>query len=245
MCTILTACGGANEQNRERFASRLVLSFSRTPASTLVVLVVALVSRTSAMAQTEVTMAVDPRLIDLGSAVTFRGFVPVDRAGEEVVIESRECDAGSWIVVRRERSEAHGVWEATLNPLVTTRYRARWRASVTRVVVVATRPLLRFEQETRNRFSILVIANRFFGGSRGRLERFERSRSRWILARHVTLSRRTLSGQSAPRRAGWAYSGATFLSRLPVGARVRFVLPGRQAAPCYVGTTSLQLTVRR
>lgn len=213
------------------------LRLSRTRAFMFFAVVVAVVSATSASAQPELTMVVDPRLIDLGSPVRFRGFVPGDRVGEEVVVESRECDASSWIVVRRERSAARGEWGAVLNPFVTTRYRARWKASVTDVSVVAARPLLRFEQEARYRFSILIIAARFFTGARGRVERFDRSRSRWALARNVTLERR--SGRN------WAYSGATFTSRLPVGSRVRFVLPGRQAAPCYVRSASLQLTVRR
>lgn len=188
-------------------------------------------------AEAPVTIVADRRIAD--QPVLLSGNIAAQREGEEVVIETKECGAPGWVPYRREQTDARGAWHTSVTPAIRTSYRARWRDARTPAVEVLTRPAVRFEQESRRRYSVWMFALRFFGGAKGRMERFDRSRGAWVLVRRVTLER-----QSAPRGAPWAYSGAEFSARVAVGALVRFVLPRDQARPCYLAGYSVQFNVR-
>jgi len=192
---------------------------------------------TAAAADPPVTLVADRVIAD--APVLLSGTVASAREGEEVVVEARECGAPSWVVFRREHTDARGAWHTSVSPGIRTSYRARWKEARTPAVEILTRPGVRFDQKGPNRFSVWTIAYRFFRGAKGRVERFDRSRGGWVLVRRVTLSRR-----SAPRGASFAYSGAEFSARIRKGALVRFVLPRDQAGPCYLAGYSVQFNVR-
>jgi hypothetical protein len=199
---------------------------------------VALIAATAASAAAPpVTLVADRRIAD--APVLLSGMVASASPDEEVVLERKECGAPSWVVFRREHTDARGAWHTSVSPGIRTGYRARWRNAATPAVEILTRPGVRFEQESRNRFSVWTIAYRFFAGAKGRLERFDRARGAWVLVRRVTLSRR-----SAPRGASFAYSGAEFSAQVRPGTLVRFVLPRDQAGPCYLAGHSVQFNVR-
>ena len=202
---------------------------------------IGLAAATAAVAaEAPLTLIIEPRVAPIGAQrVSLSGSLLSGRAGQEIAIEAKECGAPAFVVVRRERTEAGGAWHTEMLPAVKTSYRAVWRNARTPAIEVLRRPLVRLEQEDANRFSVLIVAMRFFRGAKGRLERFERATGSWILVRRVTLSRR-----SAPRGASWAYTGADFTSNVRRGALVRFVLPRDQAAPCYLAGHSVQFNVR-
>lgn len=207
------------------------------------VVLAALAAAGSALAaERALVMSAEPRVIAFasgGPALTLSGRLTNGRDGELIEIEAKECGATEWRLVATDKTAGGGSWHAGAGPTLRTAYRARWRDAVTEPVDILVRPGVRLDQRSRTRFSALMIASRFFRGARGRFERFDRARGRWVLVRRVTLSR-----QSAPRGAPWAYSGADFVARVPVRSLVRFVLPNDQTGPCYLAGHSIQFNVR-
>jgi hypothetical protein len=189
-----------------------------------------------------VTLSVSPRVVSFASGqnssvVLLTGSVASGRANEDLMIEVRDCGLRSFVPLRRAHTDQAGAFHEPDAPAISRTYRVRAGAAVSAPVSVQVRPGVRFEQDGPSRYSAGTIALRFFNGAKGRFERFNRSTGRWVLVRRVTLLR-----QSAPRGAGWAYSGANFRARVPKGTLVRFVLPRDQAKPCYLAGYSVIFT---
>jgi hypothetical protein len=196
----------------------------------------------AAAAEPQVTLSVSPRVVSFASGqnssvVLLTGSVASGRANEDLMIEVRDCGLSSFVPLRRAHTDQAGAFHEPDAPAISRTYRVRAGSAVSAPVSVQVRPAVRFEQDGPSRYSAGTIALRFFNGAKGRFERFNRSRGRWVLVRRVTLRR-----QSAPRGAGWAYSGANFTARVPKGTLVRFVLPRDQAKPCYLAGYSLIFT---
>jgi hypothetical protein len=200
------------------------------------------IATSAVAAEAPLTLTVEPRIVTFASQqsnIVLSGTLLSGRAGEEVVIEAQECGVRGFVPVRREQTGPGGAWHTSFAPVIKTTYRARWGTTRTPAVDVLVRPAVRFDQGSPNRFSVYTVAYRFFNGAKGRLERFDSARGRWLLVRRVTLRR-----GSAPRGASWAYSGADFTARLARGTLVRFVVPRDQVGPCYLAGHSLQFNVR-
>jgi hypothetical protein len=201
-------------------------------------------SAAAAAAEPQVTLAVSPRVVTFAfganSLVLLTGSVASGRANEDLTIEVRDCGWRSFVPLRTAHTDRAGAFHEPDAPAISRSYRVRAGNAVSAPVAVQVRPAVRFEQEGPSRYSAGTIALRFFDGAKGQFERFNRSTGRWSLVRRVTLRR-----QSAPRGAGWAYSGAAFRARVPKGTLVRFVLPRDQARPCYLAGYSLQFNTTR
>ena len=207
-----------------------------------VVLVALAVAGSAVAAEQTLVMSAEPRVVGFASgtqALTLTGRLTSGRQGETIEIEAKECGSDTWRLVATDRTIAGGGWHAGAVPTLRTTYRARWRDTVSEAVDILVRPGVRLDQRSRTRYSATMIASRFFRGAKGRFERFDRARGAWVLVRRVTLSR-----QSAPRGAPWAYSGADFVARVPVRSLVRFVLPNDQTGECYLAGHSIQFNVR-
>jgi hypothetical protein len=174
-------------------------------------------------AATPPTLTADPLITGY---TTLFGTVPGAGANEEVVIEAKECGARSYLFVERTHTNASGAYRTERGVALRTSFRARARGAVSRPVTVQTRPGVRFEHEGGRRYNVWIIASRFFDGRRGRLERFDSTRRRWVLVKRVLIRR-----QSNP---GHAQTGARFTAPAKRGWLVRFVLPRDQARPCYL-----------
>jgi hypothetical protein len=170
------------------------------------------------------------------SGIILSGNVPGASAEEEVVIEGKECGRSSFVRLHAGHTDASGAFHERLAPLQLTTYRARARGEVSTTVTVRARPAIRLAHVQGKRFYVWMLAMRFFDGAKGRLERFDRARSRWVLVRRVTLRR-----QSGPTM---ARSGANFSAPVRRGWVTRFVLPRDQSGPCYLAGYSLLVTVR-
>jgi hypothetical protein len=189
-----------------------------------IVALLALVAATVAVAAaTPPTLSADPLIT---SYTALFGTVPGAAANQEVVIEAKECGASSYVHVQRTRTNASGAFRLEQPVAIRTSFRARARGTVSAAVTVQTRPGVRFEHEGGRRYNVWIIARRFFDGRRGRLERFDSARQRWVLVKRVTIRR-----QSNP---GHAQTGARFTAPAKKGWTVRFVLPRDQARPCYL-----------
>lgn len=193
----------------------------------------------AAAAEPDVTLAVSPRVVTFAgqnnSVVLLTGSIASGRANEDLMIEVRDCGLRSFVPLRGAHTDRGGAFHEPDAPPISRAYRVRAGNAISAPVSVQVRPAVRFEQDGPSRYSAGTIALRFFNGARGRFERFNKSTGRWTLVRRVTLRR-----QSAPRGAGWAYSGAAFRARVPKGTLVRFVLPRDQVRPCYLAGHSLQ-----
>lgn len=191
-------------------------------------------------AEPEVTLSVNPRVVtfasgsESNSVVLLTGSVASGRENQDLMIEVRDCGSRSFVPLRAAHTDRGGGFHEPDAPAISRSYRVRTGSAVSPAVAVQVRPAIRFEQDGPSRYSVSTIALRFFDGARGRFERFNRATGRWALVRRVTLRR-----QSAPRGAGWAYSGTAFRARVPKGTLVRFVLPRDQARPCYLAGYSL------
>jgi hypothetical protein len=196
-------------------------------------------------AEPQITLTVNPRVVTFASGennsvVLLTGSVASGRANEDLMIEVRDCGSSSFVPMRGAHTDRGGAFHEPDAPAISRTYRIRAGSAVSAPVAVQVRPAIRFVQTGPARYSVGTIALRFFRGAKGRFERFNRSTGKWSLVRRVTLQR-----QSAPRGAGWAYSGAEFRARVPKGTLVRFVLPRDQARPCYLAGYSLIFNTSR
>jgi hypothetical protein len=199
----------------------------------------------AAAAEPQVTLTLNPRVVTFGasdarSVVLLTGSVASRRANEDLMIEVKDCGSSSFVPFRAAHTDNSGSYHEPDAPPISRSYRVRAGNAVSQAVDVQVRPAIRFDQLGPSRYGVTTIALRFFRGARGRFERFNRATGKWVLVRRVTLQR-----QSAPRGAGWAYSGARFRARVPRGTLVRFVLPRDQARPCYLAGFSIIFTTSR
>jgi hypothetical protein len=187
------------------------------------------------------TLTVDKPIVTLAtstevSTVLLAGSVPGARANEDFWIEHKECGRSSYVRARPGHTDASGRFHEPFSPLMLTSYRVRWQETVSNAVTVRARPAIRFGHLGGNRFDVWILAMRFFDGKKGRLERFDAARSRWVLVKRATLRR-----QSGPTM---ARSGARFTAPVRRGWLVRFVLPRDQVGACYLAGISLLVRVR-
>jgi hypothetical protein len=163
------------------------------------------------------------------AVVTYRddphiqGRVAGARMGTVVLLQRRECGRTEWEEFSRAITNDQGQWQAFTTLLKTTDVRARQGTTTSDVLRVTVRPWLSLTQRG-NRWTVSVMANDYFRGSRARLERFDRASGRWVLAKLVRLDR--------------AYSQSvgtvTFRARRGTNMRASFAKPNA----CYAGAVS-------
>lgn len=204
----------------------------------LVVCLALALAAAAAAAAPQVTLTVNPRVVTFAagsnSQVLLTGSVASGRANEDLMVEVKDCGSSSFVPLRGSHTHAGGEFHEPDAPPISRVYRVRHGDARSAEIGVLVRPALRFEQDGPSRYAVSTIALRFFRGAKGRFERFNRATGRWVLVRRVTLRR-----ESAPRGAGWAYSGARFRARVPRGTTVRFVLPRDQTGACYLAGFSI------
>lgn len=192
-----------------------------------------------------VTLTVRPTIVlgtEYGSATAF-GAVSSGRIGEHVQLERRECrqsafrvDSGPAFVGETSTDGTYG-GEAWFT--VNTSVRARWKEKdiVSEVVEVKRRPTVQLRQRFGGRFELVVWAVGYFEGKRARIDRW--NGQRWIVLRRVTL-KRGIAGIGE----GVVGSEAEARMRVGKGTRLRAVLPGDQARPCYIEGVSRIIAAR-
>jgi hypothetical protein len=194
----------------------------------------AAVTGTSAGGATEhVTLTVRPTIVlgtEFGKASVF-GHVSSGRAGEQVVLERRECGQSAFRAnsgpAFAGTTSAGGAYGGEAWFPINTAVRARWMEKdvVSDVVEVKRRPSVQLRQRGGIRLEVVVWALRYFEGKRVRIERW--NGRRWIVARRATLER----GIAGTDVVG---SEAEVRAKVARGTRLRAVFPGDQARPCYV-----------
>ena len=152
-----------------------------------------------------------------------QGRVAGAKMGTVVFLERKECGRTAWEEFSRAITNDQGQWQVFTTLLKTTDVRARHGSTTSDVLRITVRPWVSLTQRG-NRWTVSVMANDYFRGTRARLERFDRASGRWVLAKLVRLDR--------------AYSQSvgtvTFRARRGTNMRASFAKPNA----CYAGAVS-------
>lgn len=185
-----------------------------------------------------VTLQASPLIAGWGMPITLSGSVVAGRADENVDIEERACGSTiGWRKVAGAHTEPGGGWRMDWGIGITVSLRATWRGNTSNVVTVRARPGVIIRQKTTTRFGIDVVALKRLDGRRAVLERFDRSRGRFVAVRRFRLAQSTVAGVAI-------WHSTAVAARVPAGSLVRAVLPRAAAAPCYLAGYSNQLRTR-
>jgi hypothetical protein len=166
-----------------------------------------------------------------------RGRIEGAQTDDEVAIQARECGGSFFRLLFTTHVEPGGIFRGRVVPMIRTDYRAEWKGATSRPVTVQARPIMHLEQESRRRFSVDLIALRYFRHAPIEFRRYAANRSRWVLVKRVRYTEAGPAGTTL-------HTIYNFLSTLPRGTRVQAVLPRTYSAPCYLAGFSNELRVR-
>ena len=169
------------------------------------------------------TISASPEVVGVGVPFSLQGTVATRRAGEDVIVEGRECRDTFFRAFGGTQSHAGGSWTYAPNGgflRATTTFRARVGDAVSRTIVVRRRLNVSLHLKGRGRFEAIVVSEYVnLHRKRVRLERF--GGGRWTLVRTARLNR--LAGPSYRAR-------FTFRQR---GVQLRAVVTEALVRPCY------------
>ena len=183
----------------------------------------ALAATAGAAGKPTVTIFANAKVSGGDRIVLLNGAVSSHRAGEPVTIEADDCGPLSWRPAYRIRTAAQGGWASNGDTEINTRYRARWKKAVSRIIRVDARPqvILRTNEVG---FYVEVRALDFFNGRSAVLQRYDVEGRKWHDVARTTLHRAGSAAQLGVT-AGTFRSGAH--------GKLRAILPAGQAGPCY------------
>jgi hypothetical protein len=187
-----------------------------------------------AVASERVTIFARPTILDSGPITVF-GSVANGRAGEEVVIQARDCGSSFFRVFAGAETRDGGGYSTLMYPRVTTTMRAVWGDAASNQVTVQVRAsvsLLR--QRTGDGFRVAAGGIRSFWRKHVLVQ--ERRGSAWRTVKKVVLtdSVGTIAGAGSWTEAKFRLPGRK-------GTLIRAVLPLSQAKPCYLAGVSRTL----
>ena len=184
-----------------------------------------------------VTIAASPRVVRWAEPVTFTGSVASGRANETVELQERRCGSVvGWTKATETHTDGGGNWHLRWGTGITTTYRAVSGGATSAAVTVSARPSVTVKQTTRTQFYVGVRALKRFRSTTAVLERFDRSRGRWVTVKRVRMRDVGAAGITV----GMA---GRVNATLPPRTLVRAVFPRAAAAPCYLaGFSNLLLT---
>jgi hypothetical protein len=155
--------------------------------------------------------------------VLLAGAVSNHRPGEPVTIDADDCGPLSWRPAYRVRTATQGGWASNGDTDINTRYRARWKKAVSRIIRVDARPQVTLRTNGVG-FFVEVRALDFFNGRTAVLQRYDVEARKW---RDVARTKLERAGSAAQL----GVSSGTF--RSGAHGKLRAILPAKQAAPCY------------
>jgi plastocyanin len=182
--------------------------------------------------QRDVSIEVAPphdNVVIFGGALSVRGYVTSNQAGEDVTItaDPMGADPARRITVS---TGSDGEYRLRVQPRTRTTYTAQWRGASSRPLTAHVRPRIGLRKVGRNRFAVTVVAADSLAGRSVviRRQRSRRSKAMMFAAR-VTL-------RENPRTE--SISQRTFRLRVRRGLRLRAHLGTSQVAPNYLGSRS-------
>lgn len=162
--------------------------------------------------------------------LTLTGKVASGRANESVAVFAQRFGGGSFAQIATVLTDAGGVWNLTVRPVIATAYEGVWNNSTSATVTVGVRPGVSIRSLSRHRIATHVIGARSFAGRVVQLQR------RLADGRWRTIARRALSSGSS----------TVFHPSLRRGrSTLRVAFSINQAGGGYLGGFSSAVTVRR
>jgi hypothetical protein len=185
-----------------------------------------------AAARDTVTIASNAKVAENAFPTLLGGFVSSRRPGETVTLEQDDCGPIPWHPVLTVKSADQGGWRGFANPDINSRYRARWRKTVSRVITIKARPQLNIVALDRG-IRLQVLAFDFFDGRTALLERRDPATRKYHVVARTRLERAGAAG---------IYAATTGIFRVAIRGTVRARLPEGEARPCY--TTGFSTPIR-
>jgi hypothetical protein len=181
----------------------------------------------------ELELRVEQRVVNSsGATVGVSGVLRSGRGGQLVSILARDCAADAFRIVGGTQTEPGGSFTTRVAIEGTTLLRARVGATTSPAVQVLGRIPVWIATRGRTvdvgvqpRHARVVLAAKPVA-----LERFDRTRGRWVVIRRTKLARGTFGSYNATFR------------RVQRGLVVRASFASRHARPCYVGGVSRVVT---
>jgi hypothetical protein len=201
-------------------------------ALTAAILTAALVSTATAAAPT-LTLTASATVVSYGSPLTLSGLLAPAKANQSVTVSGVACGTSHAAKVATARTTATGAYSTPVTPSVGTTYQASFKNAQSATVAIAVRPTLALSKGASHRWTATVTAGQSLTGKAVLFQRYAKLRKRWVQVKRVVLGA-AAAGPKPPTMV----TSATFTSKLARGTRVRLLLSGAQAAPCYVTATS-------
>ncbi len=194
--------------------------------TTTIAALVALLAAVGADAAEAPPLQADPEIVGAVVPLVLQGLVPSGRAGDDVVIEAKECRATFYRTFAGTRTQGGGTFREEIPGINShTYFRARVGGATSAPVYVRRRAFVGLEVKTRGRFIGRVFSPYLnLHGRQIRLERF--TSGGWVLVRTAKLR----------RVAGPEYQ-ARFLVRTR-GLQLRAAVTDATVRPCYVAGVS-------
>jgi hypothetical protein len=170
-----------------------------------------------------VSISARPTVVTANDSVVLSGRLTNGATGQSIQIEMSDCNGYGWRAVDHTETTSLGAWAADVQPNVTTKFRARWRTTASKVVTVRVRPDIFIDNHHHARLLVQVRANDYF--KRALLER--QAGKRWVRVKSFALGR------------GGFGSGADLHLRLARGTRLRVSLSQAQVGRCYLPASAI------
>jgi len=196
----------------------------------LVACLAALCAAPVAAAPATLTLKASPSLVVYGGSTTLSGVLSTQASGQRIDIQGQECGQPAFKKVATVTTTTGGAFTYAAKPTINTNYQAKQRKVTSPTAAVQVAPVLKLKKLARNKFSVSATAAQSFVGKYVVFQRLRRTK--WVSLKKVTLA--TVTPGTKPTEV----SSATFRIKMPLGLRIRAVLPATQAATCYHGTKS-------
>jgi hypothetical protein len=176
-----------------------------------------------------ITLDTSNSVVVYGRQTQLNGSVDNGQAGDTVTITERRVPAVGGIqthALTSVKTASDGSFGVAVRPRIHTFYRATVEKSQSNNASVLVRPLVRLTAIGKHRFLVRALAARSFVGKFASLQRWSRLRHRWVGVKMVVF--RSVVAETLPTMV----SRAVFRTRMH--ARIRVVIPNRQASPGYI-----------
>src|SRR4029450_5016106 len=139
-------------------------------------------------AETIVINGVRPNVLRWAEATTITGGVGSGKADVDVYIDAQTCGEGAWENISGAHTIEGGDFSAEFGAGINLLVRARAAGATSNTVNVQQRPSVTLQEHPRGSFFVLVNAARSFWHKKVVLERFDKTKRRWITLRTALLT---------------------------------------------------------
>jgi plastocyanin len=196
----------------------------------------ATVTVTAATGGGALTLQASPASVVYGGKSTLSGTLATGQANQKVTIQARSCGETSFKAIGTATTTTGGAFSFVVQPAKNTTYLAKEKSTTSSTAPsVTVRPRIALRKLATRKYRVTLLAADSFAGKYVVFQRYNGTLRRWVAVKRVVLrAGATLTAPLNPT----VSSTATFRARIKARLRIRAVLPGAQASPCYVTSRS-------